>query len=522
MIKLLFLITMLLLGGVVGISAEDGGLVSNTISVNGVNRSYSYFVSTKANSFNGNWVVFALHDNGQTAQQFAEQSGWIKVAEKNSFAVVFPQAVNNTWSPNSGSEDAYIKAVFEHARTNLISRYAGDNAPPVGGLPAGSGGNNPIWAWEPLRDLTGSGAGATVAQEFAMNHPGLFAAVATLNGVAFDAAYAKGNEPSQAYFQYMRAKNIEPVWKQLKKEVPVTVWMFSNGAANAAQEKQSEYWKKSAAVGTTPIKRKTNGFDTTVYQNATNTAQQFRFTQISSETKYDETMSSAIWDDLFCHVARWTSAPNGDLVSVMTEAEVGKNFEVRTIDIGDGKVPYTYYLKLPSSYKPGQKLPLVLVTHGANENAWLFTSKIKMQEVGEKEGFITVYPNGRKNRWESNNPDGPDAKFLEMMIKEVVNKYGADASRVYMMGFSNGSAMTHMMGLTHPQLFAATSPTNGAGTLQKPVQERVDQIKAKFDYRLPVMAVYGNVDSGSTTDGLIPAVSSIRDGINAIKKYNSL
>jgi poly(3-hydroxybutyrate) depolymerase len=507
-------------------AAELAGLTQNTISVNGANHSYFYYVSTKANSFNGQWVVFALHDNGQSAPQFAEQSGWIKLAEENGFAVVFPQAVNNTWTPVSGAEDAYLKAVFDHARTNLISRFPGDNRATTPNDADNKPVNNPIWAWEPLRDLTGSGAGATVAQEFAMNNPGLFAAVATLNGVAFDAAYAKGKEPAQAYFQSMRGKNVPPVWKQMKGDVPVAVWLFNSGAPSPAQAKQAAYWKHSAAAGARPeraVQRTIGGFETTIYQNAANPAQQFRTTALGSNARYDESMASAIWNDLFAHVARWTSSPNGDLTTVLTEAEVNQQFEIRTIDVGDGN-PYQYYLKLPSSYKKGQQLPLVISTHGSNEQAWLFLSKIKMHELGEQEVFITAYPNGHQNHWDDGHPDGNDAKFLALMIRDIVSTYGADASRVYMQGFSNGSAMTHMMGLTHPELFAAVSPdsNNADGPLSPEILSRIEALKARYDYRVPVFYMHGNVDTQASVDGLLPAASKIRNRMDIWKQINHI
>jgi len=50
-------------------AADSIALNKYSISVNGADRIYYYFVSAKAASFRGNWVVFALHDNGQTATQ---------------------------------------------------------------------------------------------------------------------------------------------------------------------------------------------------------------------------------------------------------------------------------------------------------------------------------------------------------------------------------------------------------------------------------------------------------------------
>jgi len=55
-----------------------------------MNRTYSFYVSTKAKRDAFNYVVFALPDNGQTTEEFAKQSGWVKMAEDNGFAVIFP------------------------------------------------------------------------------------------------------------------------------------------------------------------------------------------------------------------------------------------------------------------------------------------------------------------------------------------------------------------------------------------------------------------------------------------------
>jgi len=74
-----------------------------------------------------NFIVYALHDNGQTAEEFAEQSGWKKIAEKNGFVVVFPEAVERSWASNSGGEDHYLKAVYDDASSHMV-------------LPGGGGG----------------------------------------------------------------------------------------------------------------------------------------------------------------------------------------------------------------------------------------------------------------------------------------------------------------------------------------------------------------------------------------------
>ena len=56
-------------------AAQETNLLIHTLLVNGANRSYFESVSIRSNSFNWQWVVFALHDNEQSVAQFAERSG---------------------------------------------------------------------------------------------------------------------------------------------------------------------------------------------------------------------------------------------------------------------------------------------------------------------------------------------------------------------------------------------------------------------------------------------------------------
>jgi poly(3-hydroxybutyrate) depolymerase len=539
-------------------AATEGPLVRNRLSVDGRDRSYYYYVSSKADKKGFNFIVYALHDNGQTAEEFAESSGWKKVAEKNGFVVVFPEAAESSWAANSGGEDRYLKAVYDDASTHMQLPAAGAGAhnfgPPRGGAdaagggappregagPAGAGGrdreganaegegNNRrddgrpprVMTWFPFQYLTGVGAGGRVAQEFATDYPGVYAAVATLNATPFNAQYANGNEPAQGYFQQMRLKNAAPVWKQLKKDVPVAVWLFNSHQPSAAETKLADYWKHVDRVSNDGSETTLAGFSTVTYKNSANAAQQVRLSTIPTSSKPDEAMASAIWNDFFSHVARWTSSPNGDLGTLLTQAEVNDSFDVRPITV-DGK-PYKYYLKRPSSYEKGKSLPLVIAAHGHGYPAWLYLSQIKMHEVGEKEGFLTAYLEGPGPGWEFKSPDGADAQFVQKVIADAEQAYGADPGRVYMQGFSLGSGLSYMMGITHPRLFAAVSPNSGIGPMSKEVEARVADVKAQTDFRIPMIMVYGNVDSGGSVDGKIPAQGVIRGAFDEIKAYDHI
>ncbi|HTI67512.1 MAG TPA: PHB depolymerase family esterase [Caulobacteraceae bacterium] len=501
----------------------------------GADRTYFYYISSKAEPRGFNPVVFALRDNDQTVEQFAEQSGWVKLAEDNGFVVVFPEPANKTWSPYSGYENAYLKAVYDHVQTHLaaasedpVPRPDQARAPATAGGIAGDEPGalrrpvpNRISTWAAWQYMTGAGAGGVAAQEFVMNNPGLMAGVATLDGKAYPAAYTRSSELAQGYLQDQRGgKTAIPAWRPQKKDIPVAAWLFTSGAPTQDEERLADYWKRSDAVAESATTRTVGAFRTAFYAAPGNPAQQVRTTTLGATAKYDPAMAGAIWDDFFSHIARWTDSPNGTLGAMTTKAEVNRAFEVKETKVGD--IAYKYYVKTPASYRTGQSLPVVISLHGGLFPAWMYLSQIRMHEVGEREGFITVYLNGTGNFWDFTTPASPDIQAIQNVIDETVVKYGADRSRIYMQGFSFGSGMTHVEGLLHPKLFAAISPNSGIGDFTPPVLAAIDEMRAKNDVRVPTFIVYGGIDVASSTDGRIPARGVLQTALAYLKGYNHI
>ncbi|MGH7105173.1 MAG: PHB depolymerase family esterase [Acetobacteraceae bacterium] len=543
----------LLVGSAARVHAASGQppeLQRNRVSVDGQNRDYYYFVPRSVDPRGFNLVVYALQDDHESVQQFAQRSGWLQVAQKNGFVVVFPEAQDERWLTDAGNEDDYLKAVFEDAKTHMWLPWVppargpafagGEGAggppgavPPVlpaarrpmmfqgpgaharggagrrrGGAGAGPGaGMGPpigqVHSWLPFQDLTGEGAGGTLALTFAMNHPDLFAAVATLNGAPYAQAYDVANKSADgSTLRMWTGWDVWASWEPPKKDVPVAVWLFTSSAPKPGQLEQIDYWKHADRVDSGRSET-IDGFRTLVYRNASNPSEQVRTTEVPQGTKFDVTMASAVWDRLFSHVARWTDDPNGRLGRLLTRQEVNQHFKIRNVTV-DGQ-SYIYYLNLPPDYHPGEHLPLVVCAHGGDYPAWLYLSQLKMQDVGRKEGFITVYVQEPAYFWHFMDPDGADARFIQKVVTDVESSFGADRHRVYMQGFSLGSGMAYMMGITHPQLFAAVSPNSGIGPMSPPVEARIAAIKSKSDIRMPVIIMYGNADHGGSIDGQLPA-----------------
>ncbi len=105
-----------------------------------------------------------------------------------------------------------------------------------------------------------------------------------------------------------------------------------------------------------------------------------------------------------------------------------------------------YLVHVPSNYKKGSKVPLVLVFHGGGSNAENAPYFFGLNEKSNKEGFIVVYPEGTGKKilgktfasWNAgkccgdaskNNVD--DVGFIRTLIKKLKNDFSIDEKRIY-------------------------------------------------------------------------------------------
>ena len=109
--------------------------------------------------------------------------------------------------------------------------------------------------------------------------------------------------------------------------------------------------------------------------------------------------------------------------------------------------------------------PLVLLLHGSRGDGeqMLQASFYSFNVEAERRGFIVVYPDGFEDHWNgcrgsanysANTRDIDDVGFLRQLIEKFVEERGADRSRVYVAGLSNGGHMAYRMGLEAPRVVA--------------------------------------------------------------------
>jgi poly(hydroxyalkanoate) depolymerase family esterase len=122
---------------------------------------------------------------------------------------------------------------------------------------------------------------------------------------------------------------------------------------------------------------------------------------------------------------------------------------------------------VPSSYRPGTPVPLLVALHGCTENDVGFDLLSGWSELAERRGFVVVFPD------QSNlaNPAGCWNWFLPSnqrrgwgepsivagITNRIRSQYTIDARRVYVTGVSAGGVLANIMAVTYPDIYAATS-----------------------------------------------------------------
>src|SRR6266404_6056702 len=143
----------------------------------------------------------------------------------------------------------------------------------------------------------------------------------------------------------------------------------------------------------------------------------------------------AVGGTLTCAVAAEVS-PRPSSGCPADAMEVGSKLE-RTIDI-DG-VKRSYILDVPASIPRGTPVPLLFDFHGFGHSAAGVWTVSGFRELGTRERFITVYPDGlpvhllgrEGSGWEILSlSDNRDVKFVTHLLDQLERTYCVDRARV--------------------------------------------------------------------------------------------
>lgn len=186
-----------------------------------------------------------------------------------------------------------------------------------------------------------------------------------------------------------------------------------------------------------------------------------------------------------------------------------------------GTLYYEGYV--PSSYRAGTAVPLVVALHGCTQTTGNFAAGTRLNALAEAKGFIVVYPQQSAYRngslcwnwfsWSNQFRGSGEPSLINGITSTVRGSWTVDAKRIHVTGISAGGAMTTIMAATYPDVFASASvsagceydgyPCGSSGG-QSPTTSGNEAYSAMGSYArtVPVQVFHG------TSDTVIPVINA--------------
>lgn len=416
--------------------------------------------------------ILVLGENGQTADDLLEHSGWCEIADteecKERLIVFFLEPENGTWN----MDEAYGTPDGDVAYINAAALAAADR--------------KLFCVHESKFYLVGCKEGGVLANMAAAYDPAFFAGVASVGGSAVSERYL--TDCGQAYALNLDGFEDPEHRKDIRKQdIPMPAWIIDDPTVSTGTgDAILTYWRKACEAEEgrqlSPDQYEYYRVKETPYApNQEKEAYRVCHSSISGASEqYAKRLQRRIWKDFLYRQRRWMSSPGGELrVTKDPVRDLGMAYHYEEFD-GWMREWYVY---IPQSiqHNPDKKVPLVLAMHGYTCTGEIYAGNSGWYDVAEKHGFIVVFPSALHakvnmpeqglmpdwaplNAWnvflEDDRPD--ELKFFSFLLDKMIAEYPVDAHRVFATGHSWGSLMTEMLALGLTERFAAAAPCSGA------------------------------------------------------------
>lgn len=359
-----------------------------------------------------NAVIYIYPDkpfaDGDEAFAKLTQLGLVDIAEKSPAYIVCPNPLNGE-SYTEADLNIYYESQIYLAGGKIISF-----TPPIGEYPRRTYNN--------LQYVMAEGSGATFVNNVLSQHAGRIAAVLTFGGEmndtlptgpALPAWLVSPCEAATNYYKAVNGTNTETAPNHFVNSAYTEKQVFvTGGTASFSADAITEAWGALLS----------------------------RLTRAPMLTDVVvNTMDMSEWV-----LMTW---PNYD--------ELGLTVKEHTYQ-HDGK-DYVVYDYIPESYTGGEAVPLVFLLHGFTEDPLCPGATCGWADKAAQEGFILVAPDYVNDIMSR----GIAVDCIMAILRQTLETYNIDLSRVYLTGFSMGGMNTFFTSYQNPGLFSAIAPMAG-------------------------------------------------------------
>jgi esterase, PHB depolymerase family len=122
----------------------------------------------------------------------------------------------------------------------------------------------------------------------------------------------------------------------------------------------------------------------------------------------------------------------------------------------------SFYIYVPDNLPPAP--PILVNPHWCHGSPQAAFAGSQFANLADRYGYIVIYPgspNAADQCWDVSSKEtlthegGGDSLGIVSMVKWTINRYGADAGRVFVTGVSSGAMMTQVLLGAYPDVFAA-------------------------------------------------------------------
>lgn len=149
-----------------------------------------------------------------------------------------------------------------------------------------------------------------------------------------------------------------------------------------------------------------------------------------------------------------------------------------------------YQVHLPPTWRRDRPMPLIVAIHGCAMSGYGLNSMketTRFDDLADREGFVVVYPTQSllrnvKSCWNSLSPEHQsrgrgEPELIAGAVRQVIDGYGVDRTRVHVVGASSGAGTAVILGVTYPDVVATvTSVAGGEYGFQRVDLDRPDAV----------------------------------------------